>query len=505
MKRGVTVLLVAAMTIIFSACGWKNEITIEQNAEPEPPLFVENTEIKVVVPSEAETPYQEDWKLWQYLGEESGVNLSVDARASKDYEIVVTLMLSDPKSAPDLLYLQDLNMLEKDHYKALVPLDEHLDLMPNYTAALANIPSHEKREAMTLARRFWEGKLYSPIVLGTSDLEVKGWMYREDVFRKHDLAAPQTIEELYEVCLKLKRLYPDSYPLMIPGKLEAVTLLAPAFQSHLDYGVYYDFETEEWRFGAQEPAMKELVAWLLKMKRAGLVHPNITALDQKTYERLMAEKKAFITIDSLWRQFEFGMTAMMPPRANTENGKNKVGRLDDAIPGYVVCDSNKEARILNAIRFLDLFYSEEVCALLSWGKEGETYEVDSSGVKHWLLDEGETAKSKYGFATAGLLQCVEEAAYNEFLTNGNPVDCSAAKYSELSVNPSRWLVGNKEEREVLEEYQEQLYSYCEEMLVRFIGDMVPLSEWDTFVQECENYHADKVLLAYENAWKRLGQ
>ena len=32
------------------------------------------------------------------------------------------------------------------------------------------------------------------------------------IFKKHNLKAPETYEELYNVCKQLKALYPDSYP-----------------------------------------------------------------------------------------------------------------------------------------------------------------------------------------------------------------------------------------------------------------------------------------------------
>ena len=42
---------------------------------------------------------------------------------------------------------------------------------------------------------------------------MRAWLYREDVFKMHNLKVPETFDELYDVCKKLKSIYPDSYPL----------------------------------------------------------------------------------------------------------------------------------------------------------------------------------------------------------------------------------------------------------------------------------------------------
>ncbi|MEI0736314.1 hypothetical protein VQ056_05980 [Paenibacillus sp. JTLBN-2024] len=72
------------------------------------------------------------------------------------------------------------------------------------------------------------------------------WLYREDVFKKHNLAVPKTYEELHQVLKKLKELYPESYPLSMRfGQIpdEMMANLTTNFGSGTD--VYYNFDEEK--------------------------------------------------------------------------------------------------------------------------------------------------------------------------------------------------------------------------------------------------------------------
>lgn len=500
-QRIKALLFVLVIFVAVSSCGWENEITEVQSSETT--TLTAEDQIRIVIPSDEEVPYREDWKFWQYLTEFSGADIQVEAYASKDYETAISLMLSDPKTRPDLLYLQNVRSLEPKQYSALVSLDRLLSRMPNYTAALDALAQQDLRDALTLERCYWEGKLYAPIQLGRIELDTAGWLCRKDVLDRHGLTLPQTMEELYAVCRELKRLYPNSYPLVIQGRAEVFTLLAPAFQAHLDYGIYYDFQTDAWQSCVDQPGMKELLTLLLKMKEEGLAHPMTGNLKESDYEKLMAEKTVFFTVDHLSKQAEYGMSAMVPPRADGECGQHKVGRLETEMPGYLVCDTENETRIFNAIRLLDLMYTQEARTLLSWGKEGETFTVDAAGNKHWILGEGETAQTKYGFATAGLLQYLDEDAYNTFVTDGNPVDCRLSVYTEWKLNPARWLVCNDAEAETLEEYAPELLNLFGDTVQRILSGAQPFSAWETLAETFEESGASRVIMAYENAWKRL--
>ena len=58
-------------------------------------------------------------------------------------------------------------------------------------------------------RRSADGKIYSAPSYGspTAFGNMRTWMYRKDIFEKHGLQPPETYEELYQVCKKLKELY----------------------------------------------------------------------------------------------------------------------------------------------------------------------------------------------------------------------------------------------------------------------------------------------------------
>ncbi|MBQ4544922.1 MAG: hypothetical protein II996_05070, partial [Oscillospiraceae bacterium] len=62
------------------------------------------------------------------------------------------------------------------------------------------------------------------------------------MFEKHNLKAPETYDELYEVCKQLKELYPDSYPYCTRGMSYMFNIPGSSFDKWWEYGAYYDHD-----------------------------------------------------------------------------------------------------------------------------------------------------------------------------------------------------------------------------------------------------------------------
>ena len=247
-KRILALLLAVCMVAALAACGPQGGSTAGEApwGEDGKP-FTKDTTIKITVSSHASYPYDATWKMWEYFVEGSGATIDVDAVIGSDYNTKVNLMVADSKNFPDLMDVPDKALLDKHAASgAFVAIDDWMDKMPNYSAAL-NAIEEGVREGLLRERRSADAKHYQPVVLGTSTVaNAQGWLYREDIFKKHGIKSPETLDDLYNACKKLKELYPDSYPLVLQGGMGAITRIAPAFKPYLDYGVYYDFEAEMW-------------------------------------------------------------------------------------------------------------------------------------------------------------------------------------------------------------------------------------------------------------------
>ena len=516
-KRVLALLLALCMIATLCACSGGGSQVGEAAWGEDGKPFTKDTTIHITVSSHASWPYDATWKMWEYLIESSGATVDVDAIIGTDYGTKVNLLVADSKNFPDLLEMGDKALLDK-HVSAgaFIPIDEWMDQMPHYTKALEALDP-DVRAGLERERKSADGRIYWPIVLGTSTVSnAQGWMYRKDIFDKHGIKSPETLGELEAAAVKLKKLYPDSYPITFQGGLGAITLLGSSFKPYLDYGVYYDFTTETWNYGAMQDEMKDLIRWLLDMADKGLLQPLIYGIDTASYDEYITNDKTFVTANYLVRQSiynvpmrqsnpDFNIQAMVPPRAEIPTGQNKMAKTSIIRSGLTLPNTGDKNRIASAVRFLDWMYSDTVKDVLSWGKEGETYRVNADGNKEFILDAGETVQLKYGFATSGLLQRVDELAYNEAIASGSPIDPAIFEYAEDNVNPQRWLSFNDEEQQIYNQYYDAVFNYTCEMLDKFVLRTEPLTDenWEKAKARLVELGVNEILKIYESAWERV--
>ena len=142
---------------------------------------------------------------------------------------------------------------------------------------------------------------------------------------------------------------------------------------------------------------------------------------------------------------------------------------------------------------------------VSWGKEGETFEI-VNGEKKFITDEkGTQANSLYGFSTYGTFTRMDPAAIAAF----DSADIAANRNMVLEhtmpyANPLIYMAFNDEEQKVIDNYGAALSTYAQSMIVKFILKQEPISNFDSFVETVRNdFYLDELLAAYESAYSRL--
>lgn len=516
-KRILAGVLAIATAVAVSACtpADKEKTDIELAGEGGV-LFSEPTEVKVVIPDHVSWPYNKDWPVWKYFEEATGARFDVTAIPESNFATKLNLMMSNKSTLPDMLYLK--NKARMDDYAlsgALVPIDDYVDQMPNYTAFLESLPENISKD-LQMQRRAGDGKIYGPPTYGTQETNgMRIWMYRKDIFEKHNLKVPETYEELYQVAKKLKELYPESYPLCFREGMNRLGLMASQWKEYLTHDIYYDFNEGKWHFGAVEETIKQLVTYLNKLCKEGLVTPDFVNMNTKTWEELMSTDRGFITIDYIVRMDFFNvpnrrinpdytLASMKPPRADIESGTHGITRLNFDFSGYSVCNTGDKERIANAFKIIDWMYSDEGSELLSWGKEGETYQVVGGEKEFILPNEGDTCQNLYGIATSGVYQRIDPAAFGAVYTKEQAAESRvAAEYLEPNVNPMWWLSFTEEEEARRSQLKEGIDSYVTEMLSKFMLGQEPMSNWDSFVATLKSMGTDELVEIYTTAYNRV--
>lgn len=511
MRKFIAFLLATVMMLSLCACTGGSSGGVADTA----PLTKDDV-IDITITSHPSWPYLEDWKVWEYIEEGTGVTLNVTCFPGTDAGTKYPLMFAAPDTLSDVVSFTYKPDTEKYVSQgALIALDDMTEYMPNYNAWVETL-SEEEFENCVATRRSADGKIYYAPVSGREKSQnVRAWLYRKDIFDKHGLETPKTFDELYEVCKKLKELYPESYPLCMRQSFANLDVSGASWKPYWCTGLYYDYNAEKWCYGATEETMRDVLNFYIKMVEEKLMPSDFMTINNTTWQELITTNRGFIMpeyqtridfFNSLARPNnpEFDLSAMVPPVANAETGVAKVNRYNVDPTGLTITNTGDERSMANAAKFVDWFYSEDGYLRTSWGKEGETYEV-VDGKKQFILDEaGTQANTLYGFGTYGAFLRMDPEAILAF----ESADIAETRDMVLEhtmpyANPTITLAFNAEEQKVVDEYQTAITTYAQEMLTKFVLKQVPISDFDSFVENLKTMHLDELLAAYESAYARV--
>ncbi len=512
MKRGIAFLMAMVLMLSLCACAKNGGAGNKALAEP----LTKEDVIDITILSNASWPYNENWKVWEYIEEGCGATLNINAVPSSNYSTKYPLMFAAPDTLPDLTAFDSKQQTDKYAIQgAFVALEDMSEYMPNYNAWLKTL-SDEDLENIVNIRKAYDGKIYyTPATGREATRGVRCWLYRKDIFDKHGIEAPKTFDELYLACKTLKAAYPDSFPFAMRSGLTNLGVTGSSWKEYWSPFVYYDFVNEKWEYGVREEITIDIINFYKKMVAEKLMPSDFMTMNTATWQELISTNRGFIFpeyqtrinfFNSLARTTtpDFNLTAMMPPVANEETGVARVGRYNYETMGYGICNTGKDAEVANAAKFVDWLYSDEAMELVSWGKEGETYEI-VDGKKRFLSDDaGTDVTLLHGFATFGTFTRIdpestvsqldeETASVIEFITD----------YADPRFSPATNLAFNEEESKIIEETSTACNTYATEMLTKFILGQTPISEFDNFVTALNGMGVDKLLGAYESAYNRV--
>ncbi|MBQ7054477.1 MAG: extracellular solute-binding protein, partial [Oscillospiraceae bacterium] len=249
MKKLIAQTLATVMLLALCACGGGNaggssDVSYDI---PEGKVIPDDAVLDITIASHASWPYDENWKVWEYIKEAIGGTINVNAIPSSDFGTKFTLVMATPDSLPDVFGFMGKPGKFSDYCEqgAFVALDDYEEFLPDYNEFWNSRPEDE--QWMRDTRKGIDGKVYyTPIYGMERSKNIRSWLYRKDVFEKHNLKTPETIDELYTVSKQLKAFYPDSYPFCLRSGLANINVMGPSWKPYFHYGAYYDFVNEKW-------------------------------------------------------------------------------------------------------------------------------------------------------------------------------------------------------------------------------------------------------------------
>ena len=520
-KRIIALLLVTVLAFSLAACpkGGRRGANdkIDSNVDPNAPLTKDDV-IKIVFYSDSSWPYQDSWKVIEYIRENIGATLEINPIPNSEIGTKYSVMFADPETLPDIV---PFDSKSKGNARAMegsaVAFEAVSDYMPNYNNWVASLSENDYANFVQ-PRKSADGKIYYSPLMGRDTTEgVMAWIYRKDIFDKHNLKAPTTFDELYEVCKVLKAEYPDSYPLCMRNGLgHNLTVQAPSWDKDwYGTGYYYDETEGKWKYAPLEPAMKEYLEFMLKMVDEGLVNPDFATIKSAEWQQLITTNRGFITPEYQTRIDFFNsifkdngesgrFTAMVPPVANAEKGAPLVMRNSLDPYGSIICNTLDNDRIAKAAKCIDWFYADENVELVSWGKEGETFEVVDGKKQYITNGSNEPIKTLYGFGIPGTFFRIDkeaiEATESADITENRDM---VLEHRKDKNNAASFIAFNDEEQEIMSDKGGAITKYTNEVLTKIVLGQLPLSAYDELEAKCYEYGLEEVLAIYETAHARI--
>jgi len=522
MKKLLVILLLVALTVSIAACSpTQGDPTTTQtgntdntNGSELPASYVSPERIKVtyMIQEHPSTPFNKDWVIWKNLTEATNVEFEF-MPASGDAFLQKLRMLYSTNDLPDII---DYNLAIANEFGVagqLAKVNEYLDIMPNYKKILDDNP--ESDSLLTSG----DGNMYYMPCFGLPEY-TKCYIYRSDIFDKHNLTAPTNTDELYEVLKELKSLYPDSTPLT--SRNTVAWLADLAYQWKTGQMVYYNTETNKWQFGPTEDNFKAMLQYLNKLLDEKLLDPEWATLATKQWEdKMYADDKTFVAFDYVYRIETMLPAAIqhnpdwkikaLPPIYQEGVGEPKYSirsRLSET-DGMMIAENSKYKAEL--FKLCDYLYSEEGALLSNFGKIGDTAVKNDDGTINWAsniktamnpagTDEYNT---KYGFLTLGsYLKATEDSNKILYLSNDD-VQSAFDLFDENNyAAPLQPILKFTEaERKQIAEIETSIRDYVQQEQVRFVHEG-NFDKWDQFVAKVKEMNVDRLLEIYNEMQAR---
>ena len=400
---------------------------------------------------------------------------------------------------------------EMGRYGAFVNLMDYKDIMPNFFARMDAYAEEGTYDDYLTS----EDELYSAPVFLNGDVQHYGWFYREDIFAELNLTPPTNLEELYAVLAALKEAYPDSYPLTMRnmgGDMAAFIEFAQQFG--LDYSAYNPSLAREtgkfYNAYVTDEARNMLKFWRDMIDKG---YMDVAALSNGTAEWVadLSSGKSFITHDKAFQLTNLERNGQEVNPDFSLKWWNNLPLAESDLPYQCRASKNymyswhittKCPDIELACRYLDWMYSDEGSLVLSWGVEGESYEIDENGNKYFI--EGYDATFNARYQESGYIDMKATAAtYTPKCQEMIFDTMAAAAEGDFWAAPT--LVFSADEQNTLSTYQVDWQTCRNTHWQNFLLGKTDINDdaaWNAFVADVANYHDAEIIAAFDAAYAR---
>ncbi len=400
----------------------------------------------------------------------------------------------------------------------ILRLNELIDAhAPNLTKILNENPEYRKMVTTD------EGNIYvMPFIMGDPSLSVvHGPIVREDWLKKLGVEQPTTIAE-WEAMLTAIR---DGDPNGNGQKDEIPYLfhLPDIDLNHLfvgAWGITSDFYNEGGtvKYGPIQPEFKEFLATMARWYQEGLIDPDFATTDGKLKDAKVTGNQvgAFTGypgssigryIELMKEQPEFSLAGLVYPAL--EEGGYVMGNYSYPFSGIGAAVSATAENPEEIVKWLDYKYGEEGHFLFNFGIEGESYTMVDGYPKYTDLilknPDGlpiTQAMAKYFIANwSGPI--VQDKRYMEqyyVLDQQKQANKNWSQADHSKLLPPLTLTADESSKTA--SIMNDVKTYRDEMVTRFIMGAEPIENFDKFVSTIESMGIQEAIAARQAALER---
>ena len=347
-----------------------------------------------------------------------------------------------------------------------------------------------------------------------------GFQIRQDWLDKLGLELPKTKEEFYHVLKAFKEGDPngngiaDEYPI--------ITEKGKGLSNMLYWWGISEFmidENDTVQCGWLRPEYKEYLTWLNKIYTEGLIDPDYAILDKNQFD-----SKVSNGISGVWYGLAGGTLGRLSTLMSSIDPEFKISALpwlqaDDG-NSYVLSSEYTSINNTNlglaitqqcenveaAVKWADFAYSQQGNLLLNFGIEGESYEM-KDGVPTYT----ETITNNPNLPMSEAIQ--QYAIPSGYPMNQNiyyfdqymtPIQKDAIRIWEVC-DTSRTVPNLKyleDEIPIASNKYNELKSYSDEMIHKFITGKESLDNFDSYIETLKSMGIDDVVQVQQRAYQR---
>ncbi len=323
-----------------------------------------------------------DMYLFKKLEEVIGCKIKVVRYDSETYRVKVNTALQT-NSLPDMCAMiveYPVFNLYGDQGAFVNLLDPAvMNRMPNFANRIANNPACQELLEFYKSEA---GGLYGMPRWDTERTVNFGWMYREDIFTKHNIEMWHDSESFVEVLRELKRLYPESYP-MGGASMESVFNRVCNNYGFNSTTKAYDWDTKQWYLGATDEGFYQMMSLFRQLWVEGLMDPDVFTngtnhMDEGVFNNVNFVFNSWIGRMSVENTYAQTSPDKVDPGFHMayapQIGDGKADQLAKMTMSGTVINAQSDAAEA-CIAIYNYLYGDEGMQVMSMGEEGVTYDT----------------------------------------------------------------------------------------------------------------------------------